>query len=299
MKIDAQRGWFRGLGDACCFAWIGEGMSRAGHDVEFFCTGWRSDLLKMFYMKTTADPYGAVVPQIGYETARKIGSHLNYLEWIMDQLGITVAPHRPRHDLTPMDRDNGRKASAEVLIWPECVTRPRTWPKAYFIELGLLLRREGIECRMVTEKRDYDLTVFHEIYGASWSFLAGACQAAKLVIGNDSGPAHFSGTLGTPTLAIMGMTTEKIYGYLPEVVPIRKKSLPCAGCHGLQPYRRSCDTGCLELYRTYPEEVAAIAIEKLRGEKRSPIELRDNRGVVLELRYETETPRIHREAVAA
>src|SRR5215469_1641175 len=122
-------------------------MLQAGQDVEFFATGWRASLLKMFYMRVTEDPYDAKVPMIGYETARKIGSPLNYLEWIADQLGITTEPKRPRHDMVPADRDNGRKSSAEVLIWPECVTRPRTWPKSYFIELGLLLRREGIECR--------------------------------------------------------------------------------------------------------------------------------------------------------
>ena len=271
------------MGDAVCFAWIGEGCLRVDQDIEFFCTGWRAELLKMFYMKTTEDAYNAKIPQIGYETAVKLGSELNYVDWIRNQLAIEPVAHRPRHNMTPMDREMGRQSSAEVLIWPDCVTRPRTWPKPYFIELGLILRRNGIECRFVTEKRDYDYTVFHEIYGASWSFLAGAVQSAKLCISNDSGPAHFCGTLGTPTIAVMGMTREILYEHLPEVHCYRKKSLPCAGCHGLQPYRRSCDTGCIELYRTLPEEVAALAIEKLRNDKHKPSELRDKRCVVLEV----------------
>ena len=280
MKIDAQRGWFRGLGDIVCFAWIGEGILQAGGDVEFYCDGWRADLLKMFYMKTTEDPYNAIVPRTGYETAIRTASSLNYLEWMAKDCGVEAAPVRPRHDMVPFDREAGRRASAEVLIFPHCITRPRTWPMSYFLELGIILRKNGIECRMVTKQKDYDVDLFHEIYGVSWSFLVGAIQAAKLVIGNDSGPAHLAGTVGTPTLAIMGMTTEKIYGYLPEVVPFRKKVLPCAGCHGLQPYRRSCDTGCQELYRTFPEEVAAVAIEKLRADKITPIELRDKRKVM-------------------
>ena len=282
MKIDAQRGWYRGLGDIVCFAWMGEGVLQAGGDVEFYCDGWRADLLKMFYMKTTEDPFNAIVPKNGYETAVRTGSTLNYLQWMAKDCGVTDEPKRPRHDMIPFDRESGRRASAEVLIFPHCVTRPRTWPMSYFLELGIILRKNGIECRFVTKQRDYDVTLFQDIYGVSWSFLAGAIQSAKLVIGNDSGPAHLAGTLGTRTIAVHGMTTEMIYGYLPEVTSFRKKALPCAGCHGLTPYRRSCDTGCAELYRTFPEEVAALAIQILRDIEMQPIELRDKRRVVLD-----------------
>jgi hypothetical protein len=266
MKIDAQRGWFRGLGDVVCFAWIGEGMMQAGHDVEFFCTGWRQSLFKMFYMKTTDDPFNAIVPTVGYEQAMARKSPHNYLEWLHEQVGSPAPPMRPRHNLEPMQRELGRQASADVLLFPHAVPRPRTWPKSYFIELGLILKRQGFEVRVVTEKRDYDFTCFHEIFDAPWDFLAGAIQSAKLVISNDSGPAHFAGTMGTKTIAVMGMTTEKIYGYLPEVITFRNKKLPCAGCHGLYPYRRSCDSGCMELYRTYPEEVAEVALKQLRAD---------------------------------
>lgn len=266
MKIDTQRGWFRGLGDVVCFAWIGEGMLRAGHHVEFFATGWRAKLMKLFYMETTDDPFGAIVPCVGYEQAIARKSPHNYLEWLHECVGSPDPPHRPRWNPNPFDRELGRQSSAEVLLFPHAVPRPRTWPKPYFIELGLILKKQGIECRVVTEKRDYDFTCFHEIYDASWDYIVGAMQAAKLVIGNDSGPAHLAGTLGTPTIAVQGMTTERIYDYLPEVMSYRKKSLPCAGCHGLYPYRRSCDTGCHELMRTYPEEIAELALSRLRPE---------------------------------
>lgn len=276
MKIDAQRGWFRGLGDVVCFAWIGEGMVAAGHDVEFFCTGWRAALFKMFYMKTTEDPFGAIVPSIGFEQCVARKSPHNYLEWLHECVGSPVPPKRPRWDLEPFQRELGRQASADVLIFPHAVPRPRTWPKAYFIELGLILKKHGFEVRIVTEKRDYDFTCFHEIFDAPWDFIAGAIQSAKLCISNDSGPAHFAGTLRTPTIAVMGMTTEKIYAYLPEVTCYRKKVLPCAGCHGLYPFRRSCDTGCMELYRTLPEEVAELAISKLRESNLTAADLRES-----------------------
>ena len=102
---------------------------------------------------------------------------------------------------------------------------------------------------------------FHCLVGKSWNYIAAAMQSARLVIGNDSGPAHLSGTIGTPAIAIMGPTTERIYSYLPEVICYRKKSLECAGCHCLLPlgYRASCEVGCIELYRTLPDEVAGAA----------------------------------------
>lgn len=277
MKIDAQRGWFRGVGDVVCFAWIGQGMVDAGIDVEFFATGWRQKLFKMFNMKTTEDPYNAVVPKVGYEQAIARKSPHNYLQWLHECVGSPVPPQRPRWNIDPFNRELGRQASAEILIFPHAVPRPRTWPKSYFIEMGMILKKHGFEIRCVTEKRDYDLTCFHEIFDVPWDFIAGAIQNARLVIGNDSGPAHLAGTLRTPTIAVMGMTTERIYGYLPEVIPYRKKQLPCAGCHGLYPYRRSCDTGCHELYRTYPEEVAELAISILRPDAALRAEtLRDN-----------------------
>jgi hypothetical protein len=100
------------------------------------------------------------------------------------------------------------------------------------------------------------------IVGKSWSFIAAAIQQSKLVIGNDSGPAHLAGTLGTATIAIHGPTQrDRIYGHIPEVVGMEKRSLPCAGCHCLpvfkgQPaWRPSCEIGCHQLYRTFPEEV--------------------------------------------
>jgi hypothetical protein len=109
---------------------------------------------------------------------------------------------------------------------------------------------------------------FPTIYGKSLQFVTAAIQASRLVIGNDSGPAHLAGTVGTPTLAIQGSTQERIYGYLNgAVTSFRKKVLPCSGCHGLpeKQFRCSCEAGCHELYRTFPEDVYHKAIEMLGG----------------------------------
>ncbi len=167
-----------------------------------------------------------------------------------------------------MDREMGRRASARVLVFPECAWPTRTWPRNYWFELCHLLKAAGIDLAVVTEKRAEDFGAFRCIYGQSLAFLAAAMQRAQLVIGNDSGPAHLAGTIGTKTLAIHGPTTERIFAHIPEVVSFRKRALGCAGCHGLPPhglslsngFRESCVVGCHELYRTFPEDVFAHAM---------------------------------------
>jgi hypothetical protein len=274
MKIDTVNGWYRGLGDIVCFAWMGEGIIAEGGDVEFFCTDWREEVMKMFQMKTTSDPGGGKFTWEGYETAVRIGSPMSYIEWMAHHLGVTAPIKRPRLDMNPMDREMGRRDTADVLIFPFSYSPVRTWPKAYFVELGLILRHAGFSVKVVMEQRDYAFFMpFQCIVGQSWNWIAAAIQGAKLVIGNDSGPAHLAGTIGTPTIAIQGATTERIYAHIPEVVSYRKKALGCAGCHCLPStppaqaaFRASCDSGCLELYRTFPEEVAQHAIMILNAQ---------------------------------
>ena len=269
MKIDCHNGWFKGLGDIVCFAWIGAGLISAGHqDIHFFAHGWRADLLKMFEMPVTNDPRGAIVCHDGYEQAVAENSSLNYCEWIAFHHGIDLEKYpivRPRLDIIPMDREMGRLAAAPVLIFPHCVWAPRTWPKNYFVELGLLLKSAGIRFACVTEERDSSFQMFPCIYGQTLGFVSAAIQKAQLVIGNDSGPAHLAGTIGTKTLTIHGPTrSERIYGYLREnMTGLRMNRIGCSGCHCLKPYRASCELGCHELYRTTPEDVFNQAIKMI------------------------------------
>jgi hypothetical protein len=264
MKIyaDPTKGWFHGLGDVVCFAWLGQGIKEAQGQVEFFASGWHAEVLRLFRQPIADNPEGAVYTDAGYETAVKIKSPMNYIQWIAHHLGVKEEPKRPKIFPAPMEREMGRKARGDVLIFPHGVWGPRVWPKNYFVELADLLQREGYKIRIVTKERDYAFFMpFPCIVGKSWAFIASAIQSSKLVIGNDSGPAHFAGTIGTQTIAIHGPTQgARIYGHIPEVIPFEKKSLACAGCHCLGEkdggeWRASCEVGCHQLYRTFPEEV--------------------------------------------
>ncbi len=270
MKIAVahDKGWFHGLGDAVCFAWLGEGIRQAGSEVEFFAKGWHADVMRLFRQTVTDDETGAVFTNEGYETAVKTDSPLTYIQWIAHHLGIKEEPKRPKINPDPMGREMGRRASGDVLIFPHGVWSPRIWPKSYFVELGLLLRNAGYNVRFCMKERDYAFFMpFHCIVGKSWSFIASAIQSSRLVIGNDSGPAHLAGTIGTKTIAIHGPTQgRRIYGHLQDnVISIEKRAIGCGGCHclpernGQQAWRASCEIGCHELYRTFPEEVFEVA----------------------------------------
>src|SRR6266566_9801319 len=97
MKIyaDPTKGWFHGLGDVVCFAWLGEGIRQAGNEVSFYANGWHAEVLKLFRQPITDDPTGAIYTDEGYEKAVAAKSPLNYLEWIADKLGIKDKPVAP------------------------------------------------------------------------------------------------------------------------------------------------------------------------------------------------------------
>ena len=271
LRIDTHNGWFKGLGDLVCFAWIGATLQAAGRDVKFHAHGWRADVLRFFQQRVTADASGAIAPETGFPTAVRQGSSLNYLEWIAQQcdgdLPFAVCRlSRPRLDLPPMDRESGRAASARVLLFPECAWPVRAWPRSYWLELARLLKDAGIDLAVVTEKRAEEFGACRCIHEKTLAFIAGAMQRAQLVIGNDSGPAHLAGTIGTRALVLQGPTTERIFAHLPEVISYRRRALSCSGCNYLAPFRESCTHGCHELYRTFPEDVFARAMDLL-GEK--------------------------------
>jgi hypothetical protein len=264
VKINVEDGWYCGLGDIVGFAWLCEGIKAQGeHAACFASVPWRVEVLNFFGIEVLENRVGCVVPLIGYETAIKEKSPMNYLEWIAWQCGVKAEPVRPMFNAEPMPREMGRKWSTDVLVFPHGIWKPRVWPVPYYVELCALMKKAGIKFKVVLKERDYDFSEFHCKDEKSLSEVAAAVQMSQLVIGNDSGPAHLAGTLKVKTLAIHGPTTDRIYSHIPEVESFIKKSIGCSGCHCLPPFRTSCSLGCHELYRTYPEDVFARVIEIL------------------------------------
>ncbi len=163
----------------------------------------------------------------------------------------------------------GGKGS-RILIFPECAWPNRMWPRPYFVDLAHALRQAGhtVIAMGTTEGEVKGFPTF--MWGLKIPNLAAMMHRADLVIGNDSGPAHIAGTIGTPTLALFGPTQpEIVFGHMPEVRAVRvaRASLPCVGCHFMGPYRPSaCSHGCRALYMLMPEAVQT-EVEKMLAEK--------------------------------
>ena len=169
--------------------------------------------------------------------------------------GRTAQPKRPCLDMTPMDR--GARDTADVL---SSFSIHRCDFGQELFRRATLLKAQGLSVKS-TEQR----ITHSSCRSTALSVLLNTCRGdsiCKLVQRIQA--AHLAGTIGTPTIAIQGATTERIYRHIPEVISYRKKALSCAGCHCLPPnFRHTCDYGCLELFRTFPEEVAEFAVEVL------------------------------------
>ena len=269
MVIDLENGYYRGLGDAICVAWIARGAELVGEHFEAYALKPRRiDPLTLFEVKITQSTKNRCAPLIGFETCVREGLPYDYIRWIMFQIGATWEVARPRPAWSAWDRECGRKDSAEVLMFPQMIWPPRAWPKNYWIELGMMLKDAGINLKVVLKEPDPtgDFSGFHQIVGKPIAHVAAACSVAKLVITNESGPAHVAGAVGAKVLAICGPTTPKIYGHEPNVFCFQKKAVPCYGCHFKSPpFRYSCGIGCHELYRTLPEDVFQKAYAMLSG----------------------------------
>ena len=259
MKLDTEHTFFTGLGDMICFAWIAEGMRQSGDILRFYAHGWKADVLRLFQQEVTDDDREALVITRAFDEGLTEGTDLDYMEWIASQIAPWSEPIRPRADFSPTDRHFGREMARDVLLFPQTTAGCRQWPVAYWIDLANLLRLEGLRVAIVLQGFEgvYQCSPVPVIHGQNIERVAAAMQASFLVIGNDSGPAHLSATLGTKTLVLQGSTTERIYSHLPEVECLRVKQMDCSGCHGVaEKWRPACSSGCQELFRLFPADVA-------------------------------------------
>ena len=264
MKLDIEHSFFCGLGDVVIFAWVAEGLRGTGNELSFYAPGgWRADVLRLFGQEVTADPACAMTITRPFADDMEEGTALDYMEWIAEQICPGCTPIRPCADFIPFDRHFGRQMARDVLLFPQTTDQARQWPVAYWIDLANLLRMEGLNVALVLNEFEgrYQCSPVPVIHGQSIERIAAAMQTSKLVIGNDSGPAHLAGTLGTPTIAIQGSTTERIFSYLPEVTSLRDLDLPCSGCHGArEQWRPACGNGCQALFRLFPDQVARFVM---------------------------------------
>jgi ADP-heptose:LPS heptosyltransferase len=188
---------------------------------------------------------------------------------VRDFLKLRNALERPELSIAAEDQKWAAQRAGElgpklVLLFPQSLWKTREWPANYWVDLSWKLKQAGASVLVLIQNED---TRFQNTPLFQWNTpiprLAALMQRAALVIGNDSFPAHLAGTVGTPTIALLGPTRPTVFAHMSNVDCLASGRIDCTGCHFQAPFRAACDQGCMSLYRLFPDDVLKHALVKL------------------------------------
>lgn len=248
VNLSIQGQYCAGLGDAVMWAWIGQ----ANSDVSFAAGGGVREMLDLFGQKTSSDCHVAINPSGAYDRELQDLGRLPRVHYICRHLGIPVETARPR--FSPEVDINPRR----IALCPHTNFKARQWPSSYWLDLNWKLRDAGYQ---PIWQMSHDDPAFHgrgpsmSWWGGSLVDVARRLASCAVVVGNDSMPAHLAGTLGRPTLALMGPTKPTVFSHIPDVKCLTSKDISCTGCHFGGPFRAACDFMCESLARLSPSTV--------------------------------------------
>jgi hypothetical protein len=161
------------------------------------------------------------------------------------------------------------KSTPRVLLFPDSAWIVRQWPQPFFAALARGLSLAGCAvAAMAGDRKHVEAFGCWHWWGCSLSKVASMMRQADLVIGNDSGPAHLAGAVGTSALAICGPTTQGVFAHDEKiaVANIELSELPCCSCY-FSPARGFTSTcgmlGCEALLRLTPDRVLFRAKQML------------------------------------
>ncbi len=152
---------------------------------------------------------------------------------LQEQASEIVTPH-PRFVSAWKQEHN-----VGMVIHPGSGGAAKRWPLDRFKTLSQALKSQGLRVRWVVSPDDLEmdqgrglkdhLSLFDGVVLESLDALADACLQADIWVGNDSGPTHLAGLLGTPTVALFGPTDPRVWAPVGERVRL---ITPQAGLQG-------------------------------------------------------------------
>jgi hypothetical protein len=105
----------------------------------------------------------------------------------------------------------------------------------------------------------------YRFFGYSLNTVGWIMKNPNTVIGVDSMPAHFAGTIGTKTLALMGPTKPTVFTHIANVYCLQSRMLDCVGCHFAnnngKGFSACCDQGCSSIFFVVSRSSLADSIE--------------------------------------
>lgn len=265
INLDTVR-YYSGLGDLVMWAWLAEG-AKSGPSPLVFHRKRDLGLMEMLGLTVEPNPGGICVDEVFRIEVADHGRKPR-LDYLREYLAVTTPLSRPPLQISPEDQIWAAERSTElgsplVLLFPQSIWKTREWPANYWVELAWKLKSHGLAVLLLFQDED---ARFKNTPVFQWNTpiprLAALMRHAALVIGNDSFPAHLAGTVGVPTLALMGPTNATVFSHMPEVQCLTS-SMDCTGCHFQPPFRAACDQGCMSLYRLFPEVVLERTLAKL------------------------------------
>ncbi|MBT3237258.1 MAG: glycosyltransferase family 9 protein [Rhodospirillaceae bacterium] len=179
--------------------WV-SGAPRAVSSLPFINEKTRSEYL--YYMSQNTD-----VIATGDYPDHEIARHARFVSQLT---GREIAPAPPsinwRDDTPPVDLlDPG---APYAVLNPGSNEYGRRWPMAKYLELAKRLRDKGLGVVLVGGKGEVAATGDNDIIDLSGKTtlaqLLDILNHAALVVSNDTGPAHLSIALGTPSVVIVG-----------------------------------------------------------------------------------------------
>lgn len=256
-----------GLGDCITWAWLANGLV----PLSFYAEGRNRELLKVLGCRLVDSPDGSIDPHDCYN--RELSERCARPRAVIwaEQLGIPCEPKRP---VLTIDRRGF--LPRRVILCPHTHFKAREWPPAYWMDLNWELRARNMEVIWLMEHDDLqysDRGPSLRYYGIPMQHVASLIGSAAVIVANDSMPAHMGGTLGRPTLAMMGPTSRNVFAHLPSVLPIHSNATACAGCHYGQPFRAACDMMCQALATLIPSDVAktvSLIVDQIDATRRIP-----------------------------
>jgi len=265
--LDSQR---HGFGDAILFSWVAEGAKRQGFKISHYAVGAMAELLTTFGQHVVDRPPLGML-NINYAYFKELRSHgtISALQNRCDWLKVKQ-PIRPKTIPIPEDVDRWARSAITcppVLLFPQATRALRVWPQNYWLVLRDGIRERGFQPLVCvwgdTEVEFWRRYVPDLLPNLTWMqvvALAVNCRA-KAAIGNNSGPAHVTGTLDIPTFVLSGLTTRESLEGIPSMihVAVDRSECPCVGCYYASPPKQpSCDLGCLALQSLTPRKVLEV-----------------------------------------
>lgn len=263
-----------GIGDAIVLAWIAEGLKAKGQRVRF--TRGRTDktrVLEMLGQEMTDAPGIDLNANGGFtdwanKPSQRADRRPRAVLW-QKRLGVNVQPVRPTFAIPAEATEWAERAKAErggrplLVCFPFAAWKLRSWPAERWREVLRRAEADGWATLAIHSSDTPELRMMpHWAYGFDLAKIVALCKTASLVLGNDSGGPHLAGTLGTPTVAVVGpIAPVTIFGQMPSVkcVTPSRERVPCVGCNfdHKAGFGGACDAGCKAMLAATVDEVYA------------------------------------------